>query len=275
MPNEILHFAPANGFTAGTYDKLLGLLRTDNTVTAIEKFGHNPNYPVNDNWTNLADELIDHIEQRTNEPIIGVGHSLGSVLTFIAACKKPRLFKQVIMLEPPLIEGVAALLFLATKKLGILERSKLVTQTRKRRNQWSSMNEATDYFRGKSLFKRFDPDCLRDYVQYGTTTNGNGDGVKLTFDIKVESDIYRTAPHNIGSYKRVIGIPGTVIIGKYTYIHFRYILSRFAKRQGFDFKQLPFGGHHFPLEHPEQAATLIREAIHKCTSPDKWTQESN
>jgi pimeloyl-ACP methyl ester carboxylesterase len=259
--NEIIHFAPANGFTAGTYEKLLGLLRTDYTVTAIEKFGHNPNYPVNDNWTNLANELIDHIQQHTNEPIIGVGHSLGGVSTFIAAYNKPSLFKQVIMLEPPLIEGVAALLFLATKKLRILDRSKLVTQTRKRRTQWSSMNEAENYFRGKSLFKRFDPDCLRDYVQYGTTTNENG--VRLTFDINVESDIYRTAPHNIGSYKRVTGIPGTVIIGKYTYIHFRYILSRCAKRQGFDFKQLLFGGHHFPLEHPEQTATLIREAIHK------------
>ncbi len=262
MPKkQILHFAHANGFPVGTYGKLLGCLESDYTIIAIEKLGHNPNYPVNDNWTNLADELIDYIENSTSEPIIGVGHSLGSVLTFMAAYKKPGLFKQVIMLDPPLIDGIAELLFMVAKKLGILARTKMVTQTKKRRTQWASVQEAEDYFRGKSLFKGFDPDCLRDYVQYGTTTGENG--VRLAFDINVEADIYRTTPHNISSYKRVLGIPGSVMIGKHTYRQTRYILSRFAKRQGFDFERLSFGSHLFPMEYPEQTAALVREAIDK------------
>ena len=261
MHNEIVHFAPANGFTAGTYEKLFDLLRTDYTVTSIEKFGHNPRYPVNDNWLNLADELIDSIEQHTNEPVTGVGHSLGSVLTFMAAHKEPGLFKQVILLDPPLIDGAGALLFRAIKKLGILDRSGLVTKSKKRRTQWPGVEEAEEYLRGKPPFKYFDPDCLRNYLQYSTTTSENG--LRLTFDINVESEIYRTVPHNIGSYKRVLGIPGTIIIGKDTYRQSGYMLSRFARRQGFDFERLSYGSHLFPLEYPEQTAALIRKAIAK------------
>jgi predicted alpha/beta hydrolase family esterase len=42
-------------------------------------------FPVDDNWHNLVDELIHHLEQQP-EPVWGVGHSLGGVLHLHAAC---------------------------------------------------------------------------------------------------------------------------------------------------------------------------------------------
>ncbi|NQT72889.1 MAG: alpha/beta hydrolase [Chloroflexi bacterium] len=86
---EVLHFAHANGFPSGTYGKLLRILENEYDVIAIEKFGHDPRYPVDENWSNLVKELINFIESNSSEPIIGVGHSMGGVLTFLAAYQRP------------------------------------------------------------------------------------------------------------------------------------------------------------------------------------------
>ncbi len=259
MTETMIHFTHANGFPAGSYEKTLDILRKDYRVTAIEKIGHNPLYPVNDNWSNLVDELTSHIRQYSDEPVIGAGHSMGSLLTFMAAYKTPGLFKQLILLDPPLLEGAGALLFQAAKRLGILKRTSLVSQARKRRAGWESTDEAIEYFRGKPLFRKFDPDCLRDYVRYGTEKHENG--VKLKFAPDIESEIYRTTPHNLGSFRRVLQIPAIVIIGKNTYKQSPYMLSRFARRQEFEYRRLSFGSHLFPLEYPEHTARLILEAI--------------
>lgn len=254
---SILHFAHANGFPAGTYRKLLDLLNPDYTVIAIEKLGHNPDYPVDDNWPSLVNELIDYVKSNASEPVIGVGHSLGSVLTFLAAYNHPDLFRKLIMLDPPLIFGFPAFLFYLSKKTGLLNRSREVSHTKKRRTDWSSRGGAEEYFKGKPLFSRFDPDCLRDYVQYGTSATETG--VALNFDINVESNIFRTTPHNISSLKRSLGIPGAVILGKDTYGPSHYMLSRFTKRHRLHFQQLDYGTHLFPLEYPERTADLIKK----------------
>ena len=260
MPKGILHFAHANGFPASTYSKLLGFLKQEYVVTAIEKLGHNPKYPIDENWEGLVKELVDHIESNAGEPVIGVGHSLGGILTFMTAYHRPELFREIIMMDPPLAYGpLASLLFLA-KKLRLIDRVRLVAQTKKRHTQWSSRQEAEAYFKQKPPFNRFDPDCLRDYVQYGTTASETG--VKLSFDVKVESNIFKTTPHNMSSLRKRLSVPGTVIIGDNSYVSGRS-LNRFAKRHGLHLERFKDGSHLFPLEHPERTAVLIMETIEK------------
>ncbi len=123
VDTPILHFAHANGFPAGCYNKLFGLLRGDYTVIAIEQMGHNSHYPVDDNWENLTRELIDYIERNAGgSAIIGIGHSMGGILTFLASYKRPELFKGIIMLDPPLAYGPLAFFLYLGKKLGLRER---------------------------------------------------------------------------------------------------------------------------------------------------------
>ncbi|MFC1824368.1 alpha/beta hydrolase, partial [Thermodesulfobacteriota bacterium] len=193
MKKAILHFAHANGLPGGTYTKLVSYLQQHYSVIAVDKLGHTPEYPVTDNWPALLDELIEHIECRADEPVIGVGHSLGGILTFLAAYHRPELFSQIIILEPALLYGPFALLFFFLKKVRLIDRVYFVTQTQKRRAEWPDRKEAETYLGKRPPFKQFDPECLRDYVKYGTVKNETG--VKLSFDVEVETDLFKTTPH--------------------------------------------------------------------------------
>ena len=201
---------PANGFPSGTYGKLLRILENEYDVIAIEKFGHDPRYPVDENWSNLVKELINSIESQTSEPVIGVGHSMGSVLTFLAAHQRPDLFKKIVMLDPPFLYGMTARLVFIAKKIHLINRLKEVTLANNRRTEWASSEEAESYFYSKALFKKFDPECLKDYVQYGTMPTENG--VSLSFDVNAESKIYKTNPHNIGRLRCNMDVHGKILL---------------------------------------------------------------
>jgi pimeloyl-ACP methyl ester carboxylesterase len=260
VDKPILHFAHANGFPAGCYNKLLGFLSQDYTVIAIEQMGHNSHYPVDDNWESLTRELIDYVERNAGgSAIIGIGHSLGGILTFLAAYRRPELFKGIIMLDPPLAYGTLAFSLYLAKKLGLMERVKIVAQTKRRRTQWASREEAEAYFKKKSPFNNFDSDCLRDYVRYGTMENKSG--VNLCFDVNVETNIFRTTPHNL-NFLGNKGIPGSVVVGEYSYISLRSV-NKFAEKHALELIRFEGGSHLFPLESPERTATLIKKTISK------------
>src|SRR3546814_15741374 len=87
--SQQVFFAHANGFPSATYGKLFAALAPQYEVAHLELHGHDPRFPADDNWHNLVDELIHHLEQQP-EPVWGVGHSLGGVLHLHAALRCPQ-----------------------------------------------------------------------------------------------------------------------------------------------------------------------------------------
>ncbi len=75
MSKEIIHFAHANGFPAKTYNKLFSFLSDKFEINYLERHAHNPKFPVTDGWHRLADELREALQNRYDQPIIGIGHS--------------------------------------------------------------------------------------------------------------------------------------------------------------------------------------------------------
>lgn len=60
-------FSHGNSFPASTYGVVLDSLRGRGfAVDAIEKFGHDPKYPVTDNWPHLVQQLADFARQRAD-----------------------------------------------------------------------------------------------------------------------------------------------------------------------------------------------------------------
>ena len=94
----LIHFAHANGIPSPVYTPLLADLQRDHDVVTLPEIGTDPRYPVTNHWPRLVDQLIDSVaSQSGGEPVIGLGHSLGSLLTLMAAYRRPELFRQVIM----------------------------------------------------------------------------------------------------------------------------------------------------------------------------------
>ena len=83
-------FSHANGFPSGTYRLLFEHWRAAGfSVHAVEKFGHDPRFPVSSNWPHLSDELRAFIESLQTGPVYLVGHSMGGFTGLMLARQHP------------------------------------------------------------------------------------------------------------------------------------------------------------------------------------------
>ncbi|MFT4196273.1 alpha/beta hydrolase [Ottowia sp.] len=195
-----LVFSHGNSFPASTYRVMLDSLRARGfEVHAIEKYGHDPAYPVTDNWPHLVRQLADFARARTpagGRPPWLVGHSLGGILSLMCAAQHPELARGVVLLDSPVVSGWRARgLGLAKLAPALMQRFSPSQVSRRRRNEWADREAVFEHFRGKKLFAAWDPQVLHDYVDHGTIdTDGRW---RLAFDREVESRIYDTLPHHI------------------------------------------------------------------------------
>lgn len=251
----VIHFAHANGFPAASYGAFFDALAPQYEVCHLPLIGHDPNYPVTNNWPHLIRQLIDSIERQCDRPVIGVGHSLGGGLTLMASIKRPDLFEAVIMLDVPVFRRWEGFLVRVIKALGLIDRVTPARRSKNRRTHWPDEQSAFEYFQTRGLFRGFDPRCLRDYVTSATRTAPNG-GVELAYELPVELAIFRTVPHTLSPRARHIRVPSGVIVGletdtvmKQQYLHMKHRLNFLGER-------IP-GSHLFPLEHPEATAHAV------------------
>jgi alpha-beta hydrolase superfamily lysophospholipase len=83
-PGATIVFSHANGFGASTYRVLFDAWRKAGwQVHALDKFGHDPKYPVTSNWPHLRDQLTDFVRREVGGPVVFVGHSLGGYLSLL------------------------------------------------------------------------------------------------------------------------------------------------------------------------------------------------
>lgn len=222
-------------------------------IRAVNTIGHDPRHPVTDGWPHLVTELIEQVE-RSGEPVLGVGHSLGGYLTALAALKRPALFRAIILLDSPILSRWRGTVFGMVKRFGLADRVTPAGLTRDRRTTWASSDEAYVHFRSKRAFRNFDPECLRDYVTLGMMSSPRG--VSLAFDPAIEYRIYRSFPHDLAHELPPLRVPAGVICGRESAESRQMGLA--TTRRHFRVVRVE-GGHLFPFEHPEAAARATRE----------------
>jgi pimeloyl-ACP methyl ester carboxylesterase len=262
MRRPVLHFSHANGFPAPCYRSMLGLLEAGFRVGSVPALGMDPLHPPTEGWPHLVRQVVEHVERTYAQPVVGVGHSLGGYLTFMAAVARPDLFRAAILLDAPIIGAIKGRLLGATKRFGIVDRVTPAGATRERRAEWGSLAEAERHFHGKSLFRDFAPEALRDYVRYGLVDDGKR--LRLMINPAIEYQIYRTIPHDLHRLLPKLRVPAGFIGGADSDIVRRVGLST-MRRAGFAFRRVP-GGHLFPLEQPQAAAAAILEMTAKLTA---------
>lgn len=260
MTREIIHFAHANGFPARTYNKLFSFLADDFDIDYLERHGHNPQFPVTDNWKFLVEELREEIETRYAKPVIGVGHSLGGILHFLVAVEKPELYKQIILLDSPLISQLRSHGLRILKITKLIDRYSPSQMTRYRRNLWKTKEEAFAHFRSKAKFAAFDTEVLRDYIEYGMVETEKG--FELFFKPAIEAKIYRTIPHHLAEFRGRLKVPTAYIGGTESREGRLAGLSFMRKHFPIDFFTVA-GSHLFPLEKPYETAQIIKKIIRK------------
>ena len=209
-----LHFAHANGFPAGSYDKLLQLLAQERTVYAMDHratWDSSPYQPPSQfTWHSAANDLIAAIEQVAPKGVIGVGHSLGAVTTLLAAIKRPDLFKQILLIEPVMFPTRMFVMFAGVPKPLRARVFGLVQKTLQRRERWTTGDEFTKALSGKSLFKGFSAEVFQDYATHGLRTSNkrvmphvSSEPLTLNFRKTWEAQVFLTPPYVWRKIKRL------------------------------------------------------------------------
>ncbi len=261
-------FSHANSFGASTYRVLFKHLKARGfTVKAIEKFGHDPKYPVTDNWPHLVQQLIDFTQtevQKKGEPVFLVGHSLGGFISLMAAARAPELARGVLLLDAPILGGWRA------TTLGVIKSTQMVGSwspgavSRRRRNTWPSQEAALEHLRHKKAFAKWDPQVLEDYIAYGTHDEIHGDEKKrvLSFDRDVETAIYNTLPHNLESILKRHPVKCPVaFMGGTQSVEMKQVGMAMTDKITKGRIMMLDGSHLFPMEKPLATAAAIEAAL--------------
>jgi pimeloyl-ACP methyl ester carboxylesterase len=268
----LLIFSHANSFPARTYQVMFKSLRARGfKVRAIEKLGHEPAYPITNNWPHLAKQLTDFARaeiEKAGEPACLVGHSLGGYLSLMVAARHPELggkpIQGVVLLDSPILGGWKATALQLAKGGQFVGSVSPARISRTRRTHWPSREAALAFFQGKKAFSRWEPGVLKDFIQHGLQIDGDQPGgpYSLGFNREIETAIYNTVPDNLQRLLRrhPLKCPVAFIGGKQ---------SKESKQVGLALTEkitqgrvtVLDGSHLFPMEHPLATAAAIELAI--------------
>lgn len=257
-------FAHANSFPLDTYRLLFSLLRQRGiAASGVQRFGHDPARPVTNHWPHLVDELIEYVEQQVQQhgqPVYLVGHSLGGILSFQAATKRPDLARGVLLIDSPLLGGWKA------NAVGLAKQTQIVGSvspgkiSQRRRNTWASNAEALEYFRSKKAFAQWHPQVLQDYVEHGLVDHQ--DKRTLLFQREVETAIYNTLPSNLNNQLRLSPLRCPVaFIGGRSSVEMRQVGMEMTQRITKGRIMMLDGSHLFPMERPDATAAAIEASL--------------
>lgn len=246
-------FAHSNGFTSKTYRYFLEQLEPI-PITVFDNIGMNTEWSK---WKDFVPDLIQTIEANHNEPVVGLGHSLGAAIMFFAAAQRPDLFSKVILIEPPIFSFQKRLLIWLFTKIGVADKFSPAGAAVRRRDVFPNRKAAYDGLRNKGIFKRFDDNCFQDYIDYGFKEVENG--VVLNYPKALEAEIFRNPPFFFKN--PTLEMPVHFIYSKY----YKTLNQKDIAWWKRTFSYINFhefdGGHMFPLEKPIETSKLLKQLI--------------
>jgi pimeloyl-ACP methyl ester carboxylesterase len=192
----VLSFSSANGFVPQVYLPMLRPFMQDYRVISVppRALWGDQSAPVpspEHSWEHIADDLLAAYRQFGLSEMLAIGHSIGGIATVLAALKAPEHFKAIVLLDPTILSPEICEWMRQAIASGESAHSSLAEGARRRRNQFESVEDVYQRFKGKSIFADWDDEVLRLYAEYGTTANPDGSR-RLTWPPEWEAFYFST-----------------------------------------------------------------------------------
>jgi pimeloyl-ACP methyl ester carboxylesterase len=256
----LLHLAHANGYPAQTYTPLIETLTPHYHVVSSITRAQWPDAQAKDlpSWEPFVDDLFQFMEEQGAQNVIGVGHSLGAMVTLVAALRRPELFKALVLIEPVLFRRRLLTTVTVARRLGLLKRlHPLIPTALKRRRLFASADEMFSRYRKARIFSRIDDRGLHAYVDSLAQPRPDGQ-VELAISPEWEARIYEQGPFNIWSQLKNLQPPLMLIRGAETDTLAAEAVEKLHRTlPNAVIHNLPNTGHLVPLEKPDEVSGLI------------------
>lgn len=270
---ELVLLQHANGMCSALWALVAASLTPRFHVIALDCRGHGDSerlkVPEDYNWrvmvadiSQIARLILDENDQQ--QFALAMGSSFGGILLAGVAAENPELFRQLIMLDPPIHPSEELI-----RDMGVdftpppSNRGGIVEQTLKRKYIWESREAARSAWEDKPLFSVWDERAFTLYLEEGMRDLPDGQ-VELKCHPTVEANIFATTgSFGLFDYAPKVQIPVDLVhaeSGFFSLEFYRHIAAVFPDCT---LSELP-GGHMLPLEVPDAVAEFALDRLERC-----------
>ncbi len=260
--NEPLHFLHANGYPPECYQPLFEHLQKQYHVFGMKLRPLWDDAKMDDlqDWHPLSEDLLRFLADREPGPVIGVGHSIGGIVTLRAALRDPKKFRALILLDPVLFVPSFLVLWNFVRGIGLGDKlHPLISIARKRRREFDDRETVFRGYRNRSIFKNVNDENLWAYIE-GITKPKSGGGFELVYTPEWEAHIYLSGLRDFDLWRGLpnLEVPTLFIRGAETDT-FLEKAAKLVKRRNpkIQIKTIQNATHILPLEHPQEVAEII------------------
>jgi len=259
--SQSIHISAANGFRAASYVHFLKQFNGRYSFTGMDCRGSWPKPPTpkpDFNMHDFANDLIEALDQQYDQPVIGLGHSQGGLVTLIAAVQRPDLFSKIILIEPASLPySWIDRVYPHIPKSILYKLFPFMHGSLNRQRIWSTKKAFYDRYRQHNTYHRFTEQSFNDYMNHGLIKTDAG--WELAFSPEWEAHIFQKVEF-IWKYLAKVQVPTLFIKAEYSNL---YSHQTFQKQnlklssENVTNIEITDTYHLLPLENPEKCIEII------------------
>ena len=265
-PGPPLHFLHANGYPPACYRTFLDLLQTRYHLFGmlLRPLWENSNPSEVRDWKPFSQDLLQFLASRSPGPVIGVGHSIGGIVTLRAALSDPYKFRALVLIDPVLFVPASMARWHLVRLLGLGGRlHPLISRANKRRRSFDDLDKVFRSYRSREIFRYLSDENLHGYIEGITQPLPDGT-YELVYSPEWEAHIYRTAMHDFDIWKDLPGleVPALFLRGAETDTFLNDAASLVKRKNPkVRVEVLEASTHLLPLERPREVYDLIESFL--------------
>jgi pimeloyl-ACP methyl ester carboxylesterase len=262
--NPPLHFLHANGYPPGCYTPLFEPLQSQYHVFGmlLRPLWKDSKPEQLNTWHPLSDDLLNFLSSQPT-PVIGVGHSIGAVVTLRAALREPDKFRALVLIDPVLFVPRFLVMWHFVRAVGLGDRfHPLIPGAKKRRRTFSDLETVFRSYRTRPVFRYMSDENLRIYIE--GITRKTDDGYELVYSPDWEAQIYRTGMHDFDIWRQLpdLKVPTIFIRGAETDTFLEPAAKLVKQKQpNVRVETLEKSTHVLPLERPKAVFDIMQSFL--------------
>lgn len=261
----LLHVLHGNGYCSFMYQPMLEQLSQHYDLFLSDAQGHGdsdhggPFLGWNTAAELAAEALSAHQHVFAGQPVFGLGHSFGGVLTALINSHSPSPFRAIILLDPVLFTPAMLTVMRSLDTVKLYHKNPMAKAALRRRRHWPDKDAAFSYLNNRGMFKNWHPDALTAYIEHALRPSEHG--LSLKCQPEREAEIFSSYPKNLWQQLAQPSPTVHILYGENSYPFVAKAIAKWRKLNSVVTSITVPGGHCFMQEHPANTAKAVADIL--------------